>query len=252
MRILITATHSSFQWLLDGSYSTANSKNFNFVVNQFLININFTVCSQDTLCTTIFIDVSPGCFLSRGTAIINGSAVDTRSGKTAGGPSTDNWSSVDCESMIERACWINYKPVTNDYWPIGRGFIQPAANTGEQSCMCHTCIMHTSQVRVIPGGYILSTVTHHSTEVKSCLTATRFEGHYTPDVRVERGAHYQNFWHTAGISGLIIRNHGSCRNQDVVRCIPLYAHSEISRPTLNKCIIRPFYRTIDHLKNFTW
>lgn len=43
------------------------------------------------------------------------------------------------------------------------------------------------EARVIPAGYILSTVIHHSTEVKSCLTATRFEGHYTPDVRVERG-----------------------------------------------------------------
>lgn len=165
-----------------------------------------------------------------------GSAVDARSGKTAGGPNSNNWFSVDCESMIERACWINYKSVTNDYWPIGRGFIRLAANTGGQSCMCHTCIMHTSQVRVIPGGYILSIVTHHSTEVKSCLTATRFEGHYTPTcmLSAELTIKISDIRPNISLTSLINRIHGSCR--DVVCCMRLDAHPKISRPTYHQLL----------------
>jgi len=109
--------------------------------------------------------------------------------------------------MIGRACWINYKPVVGDYWPIGCGFIRPPANaSGMKLHMSHVHHAHVPGPSHPGGGYILSTVTHYSTEVKSCLTATRFEGHYTPDVRVEHTGLLSKFWHTAELPELVNRN----------------------------------------------
>lgn len=96
---------------------------------------------------------------------------------------------VDCESMIAR--WINYEAAGKRLLAAGS---YGRRGTRGRSCICHTCITHTRAGSGY-GRYILSTVTLHSTEVKSCLTATRFEGHYMPDVRVKRsarGLHYQN------------------------------------------------------------
>lgn len=155
-----------------------------------------------------------GCFLSRRTAIMNGSAVDNaRSGKTTRRPKLGRLASVDCESMIERACWINYKPVASDYRPIGRGFIRPAANADEWKL--HVSHVHHAHVpgpshpgRLHPldrhppldGGQVV----FDSNTFRGSLHAGR-----APNVLSARDS-LLKLWHTGDISEFVNRTRGSC------------------------------------------
>lgn len=138
--------------------------------------------------------------------------------KLPGDPNSDNWSGVDCESMIERACWINYKPVTNDYWLIGRGFIR-RIRADKAACVTRASRAQPSHPgrlhpldRYLPldGGQVV----FDSDTFRGSLHAGR--------ACWARGS-LSKFWHTAGISGLVNCTRGSCHDQDVV-CTIRRAH----------------------------
>lgn len=161
--------------------------------------------------------------------------------KLASGPNSDNWPRVDYESMIERACWINYKPVTDDYWPIGRGFIQ-AGGEYKRGTKLHVSHVHHAYVpgpshpgRLHPldrrppldGGQVV----FDSDTFRGSLHAGR--------ACWTRGS-LSKFWHTAGISELVNRTRGGLPRSR--RRVPLDAHSEVLRQTLNKRTMNFYYR----------